>query len=50
MASAQPEGTALVDVLSGQSYTVGAGGGVAITLPPLTAAILVPQSQVVPGL
>ncbi len=40
-------GTVLVDVLaaSGASYTVGPGGEVAITLEPLTGALLVPESQ-----
>ena len=45
MVVSQPEGTALVDVLTGQGYTVGPGGGLAITLPPLTGAVLVPQGQ-----
>jgi glycosidase len=41
-------GTVLVDVLSGDgaTYAVAADGGVAITLPPESGAVLIPQSQV----
>jgi glycosidase len=45
MVVTQPDGTVLVDVLSGSSYTVGAAGALAITLAPLTGAILIPQGQ-----
>jgi glycosidase len=46
-----PPGTVLVDVLSqGQSYTVGADGSLAISVPPRSGALLIPQSDVVPGL
>jgi alpha-amylase len=42
-----PPGTTLVDALSddGVVYTVGADGGLAITLDPDTAAILMPSSE-----
>jgi alpha-amylase len=47
MVVAQPEGTVLVDVLgSGATYTVGSGGTLAVTLDPMTGAVLVPESQV----
>jgi glycosidase len=45
MAVSQPEGTVLVDVLGEGSYTVGAGGALTITLEPMKAAVLVPESQ-----
>jgi len=50
--SGVPEGTVLVDLLSSdqKSYTVGAGGALDVTLPPVSGAILVPQDQVVRGL
>ena len=46
------EGAVLVDVLSPtmEAYVVGAGGTLAVTVPALSGAILVPQDQVVPGL
>jgi alpha-amylase len=44
MVVSQPDGTVLVDLISGESYTV--SGGLTITLPPTSVAILVPQSQV----
>jgi alpha-amylase len=39
-------GTSLVDVLTGAKYAVAADGGLAIKLPALSGAILVPESQV----
>jgi glycosidase len=49
MTLSAPEGTVLVDVLSadGARHTVGAGGALAVTLPPLSGALLVPEAQVV---
>ena len=45
-------GTVLVDVLNkgGDSVTVGADGSVTLDLPPLSAVLLVPQSQVQGGI
>ena len=47
MKTSLPGGTVLVDVLSDQktTYTVGGDGSVAVTLPPESGAILVPQDQ-----
>ena len=52
MMTGLPDGTTLVDVLSPDqaTYSVGAGGTLAISLPPMSGAILVPQDQVKPGL
>jgi len=47
MTVTQPDGSELVDAISGDSYTVGSGGTLAITLPPLSVAILVPRAQYV---
>jgi alpha-amylase len=48
MVVSQPQGTVLVDVLGNLgSVTVGGAGTLGLTLPPLTGAVLVPQSQVV---
>ena len=46
----QPDGTVLVDVLEGGSYTVGAGATLNVALAPQTAVLLVPQGDVVAGL
>ncbi len=44
MASAMPQGTVLVDALGGGSFTVGAGGELAVDpLPPQSVMILIPQ-------
>ncbi|MCK6592191.1 MAG: alpha-amylase, partial [Polyangiaceae bacterium] len=45
-----PAGEVLVDVLSGTTYTLDTNKMVLITLPQQSGAILVPQSQLVPGL
>ena len=47
-----PANTVLVDVLSPdqRTYTVTGDQGLAIELPPMSGAILIPQGQVVPGL
>jgi glycosidase len=45
MTVSQPDGTVLVDVLGGLSATVGAQSSLAVTLPPGSAAIFVPDSQ-----
>lgn len=50
MVVSQPDGAVLVDVIAGESYTVGAGGTLPITLAPQTGAVLVPQSAVVGGI
>lgn len=50
MTISQPEGTTLVDVIGGGSFTVGAGGTLDIALAPRTGVVLVPQSDVVPGI
>lgn len=52
MPTGLPEGEALVDVLSAEQteYTTGADGAVTVTLPPVSGAILIPRSQVIPGL
>jgi glycosidase len=48
MTVSQPDGTVLVDVLTGDSYTV--SGGLPITLQPQSVAILVPEGQLVGGI
>ncbi len=45
MVVGQPDGAVLVDALSGETHTVGAGASLTLTLPPLSVVILVPQSQ-----
>jgi alpha-amylase len=50
MTTGLPEGTALVDAVSGQAYTVGAGGALKVTLEPETGALLVPPAQLITGL
>ncbi len=52
MKVAAPAGTVLVDILSadGATYTVAGDGGLSITVPPVSGALLVPQGQVRPGL
>lgn len=47
-----PPGTVLVDVLSadGAQYTVDASGGLTITLPKTSGALLIPQNQLIQGL
>ncbi|WP_052376395.1 alpha-amylase family glycosyl hydrolase [Chondromyces apiculatus] len=52
MATGREQGSVLVDVLSDAQtpYEVGPGGTVAVTLPPMSGAILVPREQIVSGL
>lgn len=50
MVVGQGIGTVLLDVLgTAGSLTVGGGGGLSVTLPPQTAAVLVPEAQVGSG-
>jgi glycosidase len=47
-----PQGTVLVDIISPDqaTATVGAGGALALTVPPVSGALLIPQDQVIGGL
>jgi hypothetical protein len=50
MVVTQPQSAVLVDVLGNLgSVSVGGAGSLTVNLPPLTGAVLVPESQVVPG-
>lgn len=52
MTTALKEGTVLVDVLSpdNETFTVGGGGSVAVSLPAVSGRLLIPQDQVIQGL
>lgn len=50
MKTSLPGGTELVDVLTEDTYVVGADGSLVVSLPAKQRALLIPQSQRLPGL
>ncbi len=50
MTLGQGEGTVMVDTLSGERFTVGAGGTLELALSPQTGLLLVPEAELVGGI